>query len=222
VDILAKRVRLPQKRILILGAGGSAKAIAYALLQQGAQVTLCNRTLARAHAFVQQFGGDSIDFEQLRGMQAFSYEAVINTLPVPAFQEQCADWSLPQVGDANQKPESPLWKRIAMDIVYRDSPTPFITMATAAGWDCIPGDALFTAQAERQLEIWFGESEKNPFSHNVGEGIFYLSQFKIHRTFIQIHPGKQHPNRVAEAINCPCALSPQQMFIGLKVVVIVL
>lgn len=159
VDILGQRINLVQKKVLILGAGGSAKAIAYALLQQKALITLCNRTLAKASEFTQQFGGESLDFKQLHDRQ-FSFDVVINTLPVPAFQEQCAHWSLPQVSNSSQK-------SIAMDIVYRDTETPFITMALAAGWESITGEALFDAQAKRQLQIWFG---KSPLP--VGEGDF--------------------------------------------------
>ena len=94
-SVLEEIVALKNQRILILGAGGSGKAIAYVLLARGAKVTLCNRTLLRAVAFTQQFGGTAIDFAALFTAEKFPYDIVINTLPVNAFMQQCADWRIP-------------------------------------------------------------------------------------------------------------------------------
>ena len=44
---------------------------------------------------------------------------------------------------------------IAMDIILKPLETPFILAAKAASWRCLTGDALFTAQALRQLKTWF-------------------------------------------------------------------
>ncbi len=169
VDLLTKKTTLPQLRVLILGAGGSAQAIAYALLQRGAQISLCNRTLSRAQHFTQKWGGDCLDFQTLLTLTSLPFDVIINTLPISAYLEQCPNWQLP-------KP-IPNHPAIAMDIVYQatagatqsefqldslafsatanpDYMTPFLQTASTAGWDCITGDKLFIHQAFRQLEIW--------------------------------------------------------------------
>lgn len=141
---LAAIIPLKQTKILILGAGGAGKAIAYTLLQQGAQVTLCNRTFARAQEFTQQFGGHAIHFAELFADRDLPYDIIINTLPAHAYSQQCANWLIPSTTPG-----------IAMDIILNPLLTPFIQSAKIAGWRCLTGEALFIAQAVRQLEIWF-------------------------------------------------------------------
>ena len=144
ISVLEEISPLKNQRCLILGAGGSAKAIAYSLLGKNAAVTLCNRTLARAASFTEKFGGKSIDFNALFSSTEFPYDIIINTLPAAAFAQQCAAWKIP-----------PTDTGIAMDIVLKPLETAFIQAAKAAGWRCITGDALFAAQALGQLKIWF-------------------------------------------------------------------
>lgn len=138
---------LPHQRVLILGAGGSAKAIAYSLLIRKAKITLCNRTLSRAQAFTEKFGGNSIDFHELFSTTEFPYDIVINTLPEGGQVLNCER----TVHNSRLDP----FPRIAMDIVLKPLATPFIQSAQAAGWRCLTGDALFVAQGLRQLKIWF-------------------------------------------------------------------
>lgn len=144
VECLEKILPLKNKCVLILGSGGSGKALAFALLQQGCEVMLCNRTLSRAQEFVDKFGGKAIDFNGLYQLKEFSLDIVINTLPVHAYLEQCSGWEFPK----NQS-------ILAMDIILKPLRTPFIQAAEQAGWRCLTGDKLFIAQALRQLKIWF-------------------------------------------------------------------
>ncbi len=143
--VLVKQIApLKNRQCLILGAGGSAKALAYMLLKNNAKVTLCNRTLERARIFSEKFGGQAIDFAMLFKQKHFPYDLVINTLPAPAYLEQCANWKIPVKCDG-----------VAMDIILKPLETAFLKMAQAAGWKTITGDALFNAQALDQLKIWF-------------------------------------------------------------------
>lgn len=146
VNVLEAIKPLKQQKILILGAGGSGKAIAYALLQTGVEVSLCNRTLARAQAFTHRFGGTAIDFAALFTDRNLSYDIIINTLPADAYAQQCANWQIPATQHG-----------IAMDIILKPLLTPFLQSAKAAGWHCLTGAALFNAQAACQLKIWFAQ-----------------------------------------------------------------
>jgi 3-dehydroquinate dehydratase/shikimate dehydrogenase len=146
VDVLAEKVDLTNAKILILGAGGAAKAIAYALSAQGARITICNRTLERAQTLAQKCAGDTVNFSQLLALKQISYDVIINTLPAAAFAEQCAHWEMPKIG-----PLPP----IAMEIVQKPAQTLFLQQAQQAGYICISGDALYKAQALRQSKIWF-------------------------------------------------------------------
>ncbi len=141
-----EKIRISKARILILGAGGSAKAIAYALHEQGGEITLCNRTLARAQSFVAAYGGQCIDVETLFSYSDISYDVIINTLPADAFIAQCEDWPFPKATQNTAQ--------LAMDIVLKPARTRFIEKAERAGWRCIGGDAFFAEQALLQLQIW--------------------------------------------------------------------
>jgi 3-dehydroquinate dehydratase/shikimate dehydrogenase len=156
VDVLSKKTTLKNKKILILGAGGSAKAIVQALSTEGAKITICNRTLARAEAVAKNQGADSntITFLQLFALKKTAFDIILNTLPADAFAAHCADWKIPLARNA---------KKIAMDIALQPSraKTVFLTHAAAAGYLCISGEALFKAQAIRQARIWAGTQKKS-------------------------------------------------------------
>lgn len=146
VEVLENKIVLENKRILILGAGGSASALGYALTKRGAKITLCNRTLSRAQTLAKMYHADAIDFEQLLALDELDYDVILNTLPADAFAAQCTNWQIPRASHS---------KAIAMDIVLKPLDTLFLQRAGAAGYDCIAGDALYEAQALRQLGIWF-------------------------------------------------------------------
>ncbi len=65
-------------RILVLGAGGAAKAAVYGLVNAGARVSISNRTLSRARQLARVFGGDVIPWTQPANMPHF--DAVVSTL----------------------------------------------------------------------------------------------------------------------------------------------
>ncbi|MBS0349591.1 MAG: type I 3-dehydroquinate dehydratase [Proteobacteria bacterium] len=144
VSVLEEYGPLENKRCLILGAGGSAKALAFAILCKNAEVTLCNRTFVRAQLFIEKFGGKAIDFETLFASSDFPYDIVINTLPKDAYEAQCGNWQIPATASG-----------IAMEIVLKPLETLFVKTTKIAGWHGITGDKLFAAQAIRQLKIWF-------------------------------------------------------------------
>jgi 3-dehydroquinate dehydratase/shikimate dehydrogenase len=146
IDVLKNKIALKDKKILILGAGGSAKAIGHALTTNGAHITFCNRTLSRAQTLATQYQADAIDFDTLLGLEKLSYEVIINTLPDDAFVTQCTDWKIPHAIHTHC---------IAMDIVLKPLDTLFLERASSAGYVCIAGDALYKAQALEQWEIWF-------------------------------------------------------------------
>ncbi|MFT3742632.1 MAG: shikimate dehydrogenase [Gammaproteobacteria bacterium] len=144
-EILQQALKsLKQVPILILGAGGSAQAIAYCLIQRGAHVTICNRTVAKAKKVCQRLGCDFISFAELFQQTSLPYIVIVNTLPAAAFSAQCQAWTLPQAQG----------QQVAMDIVYQPTPTLFLQKANAAKWECITGNNLFVEQAIRQSKIW--------------------------------------------------------------------
>jgi len=140
---LERRVRLAGSRILLLGAGGAARAAAFALAQAGAVVSICARRRSRAKALARAAGTEAIAREKLRGEY---FDAVINATPVG----MSAKDGLPL--RANE-----LNCRVVMDMIYRPMETPLLRMARRRGIETVSGIEMFLAQGMAQWEIWMGE-----------------------------------------------------------------
>ncbi len=141
---LERRLPLAGSSVLVLGAGGSARAVAFALARAGANVRVCARRIARARALARDVGGEAIERRRLR---AEFFDAIVNTTPVGMF---------PRVA------ESPLaaWElncRLVFDLIYRPRDTKLLRLAKQRGIETVSGLEMFVAQGTAQWEIWTGE-----------------------------------------------------------------
>ena len=137
LDTLSEFEFPSQRSALILGSGGSARAVAAALPDAGFQVSVWNRTEERGRAMAEEFGLEyaampTADFDLLVNTTSASLR--LETLPI--------EW----VGG---KPGA-----LAYDLVYGQ--TPFLTSAENHGMRTIDGKKLLVAQGARSLEWWLG------------------------------------------------------------------
>lgn len=148
-------------RVLLLGAGGAARAVAWALRRAGAEELLVwNRTPQRAEALAQQIGSQGRTSGAAAALRA---RAV-------ARPEQAAggcDWvvnttSLGMVRSGGEPEESPLpegpWRgvAVAVDIVYRPRRTRFLRDAADQGVRTVEGVGMLLHQGAVALERWTG------------------------------------------------------------------
>ncbi|MEM7328658.1 MAG: shikimate dehydrogenase [Pseudomonadota bacterium] len=133
-------------RILVLGAGGSAKAVVYALCKAGHNVTVLNRTVAKAKALM-----DSLDIVESAYGELSQYRdylehatIVINTT------------SMGYGGEIIQLPFGE--NRLFFDISYGKIAAPQIEHARLKNWRVRDGLSMLVAQAAYSFEIWFGEA----------------------------------------------------------------
>lgn len=140
---LAGRMRLRGTRAAILGAGGAARAVAVALGQQGAQVTVCARR-EEAAADVARLAGSSRT--SALPPAPGSWDVLINTTPIG---------SPAQPG--NPMAGQPLTGEIVFDLIYRPADTLLLAQARAEGCLVIGGLEMLVGQAERQFQLWTGE-----------------------------------------------------------------
>ena len=143
VEVLTKRLRLTGSRMLILGAGGAARAAAYALRAEGARVIVAARREETGRRLARAVEGEAVSWEGAEGLEV---DAVINATPVGMY---------PYV-DASPLDLARLRARLVFDMVYYPLATRFITEARGRGLITISGLEMLVAQGARQFEIWTG------------------------------------------------------------------
>jgi 3-dehydroquinate dehydratase/shikimate dehydrogenase len=139
---LAGRIALKGTRASILGAGGAARAVAVALVNQGAAVTICARRREVAEEVARLTDASAGAWPPRPG----SWDVLVNTT-------SCGS------GGPDDDPMAgvPLDGEIVFDLVYVPAETPLIKHARAEGCLTIGGIEMLIAQAERQFELWTGQ-----------------------------------------------------------------
>ena len=141
---LERRMRLKGARILVLGAGGAARAAVFGLVEQGAEVFIVNRTHEKAAALARKAKAHVLR-QALLGKERF--DAIINSTP-------CG-----MTGIKQQLPikENELNASLVFDLVYTPLETPLLKLAKSRGIAVISGLEMFVQQGARQFEIWTGK-----------------------------------------------------------------
>jgi 3-dehydroquinate dehydratase / shikimate dehydrogenase len=140
---LEQRMRLAGSRVLLYGAGGAARAAAFALARAGSIVCLCARRPERARALARAVGGQVV---ARAGLAHEFFDAIVNCTPTGMH---------PHGGSPLASAE--LNCRIVMDMVYRPLETELLRLARRKGIEIISGVEMFLAQGFAQYEIWTGE-----------------------------------------------------------------
>jgi shikimate dehydrogenase len=145
------------KRAVILGAGGAARAVIYALAKSGAQVTILNRTSSRAQALVQHFASvfPSVSLRSLPltlhilKEQTAEAHLLVNTTPV-------GTW--PKV-DKSIWPEALAFPGhlSVFDLVYNPGHTKLLQQAKRARAKAIGGLGMLVHQGAAAFELWTRE-----------------------------------------------------------------
>ena len=133
---------------VVLGAGGSARAILYGLLERGAgRVVLINRTLAKAAALASAFGPRVEAHEWSAMPEALrSARLLVNTTSLGMTGQPPLDIDLGAL---------PRDAAVA-DIVYAPLVTPLLAQARARGLPTADGLGMLLHQAVRGFSLWFG------------------------------------------------------------------
>ena len=140
---LEQRMSLAGARVLLLGAGGVARAAAFGLKARGAEVLIANRTPERGQALARAAKVKTIKRADIAKQQ---FDVIINATPVG-------------MGNKRQAPleEKELNAKYLFDLVYTPMETKLMAMARAKGLYVIAGLEMFVQQGARQFEIWTGK-----------------------------------------------------------------
>jgi 3-dehydroquinate dehydratase/shikimate dehydrogenase len=138
---LEKKLNLANSRVLVFGAGGSARAAAFALSRAGASVVVCARRESAARELARAVDGEAIPRRALRSER---FDALLNTTPVGMHPH--AEISPLSAGE--------LHCRIVMDFIYRPERTELLKLAASKGIVTVSGVEMFLAQGIAQWELW--------------------------------------------------------------------
>jgi 3-dehydroquinate dehydratase/shikimate dehydrogenase len=141
---LRKKTAIKGRRVVILGAGGAARAAAQALRGAGAEITILARDPARAAELSTAVGGIHGDLDSLA---LFPFDILVNATPL-------GSGAAPGL-----TPVHPTLHRtgtVVFDMVYEPRRTPLLRDAEAAGCTTIDGLQMLVAQGAAQFETWTG------------------------------------------------------------------
>lgn len=158
---IAPAANFAGKRVVLVGAGGVARAIAAGLLSVGADVIVMNRTRGNAEAVVADLSASgltknsgSIAAADLTELAQTRCDALVNCTPMgmsggPASKES-------PISVEYLRKSSP--DAVVMDTVYNPISTPLLEQAALAGFKTIDGVQMFVRQAGMQFEAWTGRA----------------------------------------------------------------
>lgn len=132
-------------RALVLGAGGAARAVVWALVREEASVEVWNRSGDRAVALCAELGGAALERAPGQG----GYDLVVNTTAVGLRGEDPFE----------HLPLSPRGfgaEQVVVDMVYRPEGSRLLAAAEAAGATAVDGIEVLVQQGALSLAIWTG------------------------------------------------------------------
>ncbi len=144
IEALKEKTSLKNKKALVIGAGGGARAIIYGLKAENAVVTVTNRTFDKAKSIADEF---NVKYGKIENMKELirNNEIIINTTSVGMS---------PHPNESIIKEGSLIEGKIIMDIVYKPIETKLIKMARKAKCIAITGNRMLAYQALKPFKMW--------------------------------------------------------------------
>jgi len=140
---LKRRVHPGKLKAVVLGAGGAARAVIYALRAEGAGVCVVARDPAKARALAKEFQIESETWDRLESLR---WDLLVNATSVGMAPE----------ADRSPVPASWLRGEWVYDLVYNPAETQLLKDAAQRGCKTICGSEMFLGQAWKQQCLWCG------------------------------------------------------------------
>jgi shikimate dehydrogenase len=146
---LEERMDLRGKRVVLLGAGGAARAIGFGLKERRVPLIVVNRSKERGQALSKELRCDYLPMSSLVRMKAGELEAdvIINATPLGMY---------PRDGKTPFPKELLKKGMMVMDIVYQPLQTKLLREAKEKGCVTVDGLEMLIRQGMAQFEIWTG------------------------------------------------------------------
>lgn len=141
---LEKKLGLAGSRVLIFGAGGAAKAAAFALAKAGAHVVICARREKAGRELAKAVAGEAVP---RRALKSEFFDAIVNSTPVGMFPHD-------RISPLSSRE---LNCRLVMDLINRPQMTQLLKLAARKGIATVSGVEMFVPQGVAQWELWIGQ-----------------------------------------------------------------
>jgi len=141
---LEKRVTLNQRRIVIFGSGGAARAAAFALREKGALVTICARNFKTAEKLVSDI--DGVQFVPLSSLRSLDdFDVVVNATPAGMNNDTPFLLSLLSA------------EQVVFDMVYKPRRTLLLQHVELLGGAGVEGIEMLLHQGMAQFKLFTGK-----------------------------------------------------------------
>jgi shikimate dehydrogenase len=145
IDSLKEITELKNKKVLLVGAGGVARAIAYGLKINDAEVVIFNRTFDKAKILAQEF---NLKYDEMKNLENYDYDILINATPVGSGSF---------IGKAIVSEDFVQEGKIIMDVIANPTITHLLEMAQKKNCKIISGYRMLIYQAIFAIELWTGK-----------------------------------------------------------------
>lgn len=145
VRALEQETSLAGARAVVLGAGGTARAVVFGLVERGARVSVLNRTAKKARELADTLGAD--DAGVLSDLRSTPHDVLVNTTSVGFGADASpieADWIAPGA--------------VVLDAIYEPIRTRLLRDAERRGAKALSGKWMLVHQASAQIEAWAGRA----------------------------------------------------------------
>ncbi len=149
---LERVVPVGGQRAVVLGAGGTARAVVFALRQRDCEVLVLNRTRERAEALAREL--DAQGAFALEALESLAPALLVNTTSVGM-----GEWRSPVAASALHA------GMVVLDAVYAPERTRLLAEAEQRGARVVGGKWMLVHQAVEQLRRWTERLEKPPSAH---------------------------------------------------------
>ncbi len=142
IKAIKSKTEIKGTNVVVLGAGGTARALTYGLMKEGANITILNRTVNKAKSIAVDFG---CDFGTLSKSKDIDYDILVNTTPIGMF---------PYISDTPIKSGKIKKNTFVFDAIYNPYKTRLIIDAEKRGCTTIPGFEMLINGAVLQFKLW--------------------------------------------------------------------
>ena len=144
------------KRVLVVGAGGAARAGIFGLIQSGvSMISIANRTKERALQIVEQFVDEEVEMEVVRS-DRYELDSVVKNSDLVVNATSVGMRNSASENDVPFETGSISPSSLVYDMVYTPRDTPFLVLAKEAGADTLGGLPMLIYQGSKSFSMWTG------------------------------------------------------------------